>query len=383
MLNYPKTKLPSVGETIFTTMSALAAEKQAINLSQGFPDYLGPQKLLDGVGRAITSGNNQYAPLAGVPKLLEQIKLKVKNYYGRDLDVANEVTVTPGATEAIYSAITSVIQPGDEVIVFDPAYDSYQPAIEINGGVPVHIKLLPPNFSVQWDEVKAAITAKTRMIIINTPHNPTGSIWQRSDLDALADIVRDTDILIISDEVYEHLVYDGQVHQSVNTHPELIERSFIVSSFGKTYHVTGWRTGYCVAPASLTKELRKVHQYVTFTSHTPIQHAIADFMVEEPDYPRTLPSFFTQKRDRLATGLQNSRFKLLNSSGTYFQLVDYTEISDEPDDQFVLRLIDEVGVAAIPLSPFYSNGEQTGCIRLCFAKADETLDKAIERLCRI
>ena len=380
---YPETKLPSVGETIFSTMSALAAEKQAINLSQGFPDYAGPKALLEGVGRAIASGNNQYAPLPGVPKLLQQIETKVKSYYGRKLDVANEVTVTPGATEAIYSAITSVIRPGDEVILFDPAYDCYQPAIEINGGVPVHITLLPPTFAVDWEAVAAAITPKTRMIIINTPHNPTGSTLTAADMEALADIVRDTNILIISDEVYEHLVYDGQPHQSLNLHPELIERAFIVSSFGKTYHVTGWRTGYCIAPAPLTKELRKVHQYVTFTSHTPIQCAIADFMEEEPDYPRTLPEFFSKKRDRLAQGLKHSRFKLLDSNGTYFQLVDYTAISDLPDDQFVLKLLDDAGVAAIPLSPFYSNGQQTGCIRLCFAKADETLDKAIERLCQI
>ncbi len=378
-----ETKLPSVGETIFTTMSALAAEKQAINLSQGFPDYRGPEKLLQAVGEAVVAGNNQYAPLAGVPKLLEQIALKVKSYYGRDLDVANEITVTPGATEAIYSAVSATVRAGDEVIVFDPAYDSYQPAIELNGGIPVHIQLLPPMFEVDWDQVRDAITPRTRMIIINTPHNPTGTIWKASDLDALADVVRDTDILIISDEVYEHLVYDGQTHQSLNRHPELAARAFIVSSFGKTYHVTGWRTGYCVAPAALTKELRKVHQYVTFTSHTPIQQALASYMTEEPDYPRTLPAFFMQKRDRLANGLKESGFKLLDSNGTYFQLVDYTAISDLPDDQFVLKLVDEIGVAAIPLSPFYANGQQTGCIRLCFAKADETIDKAVERLCKI
>ena len=378
-----ETKLPSVGETIFTTMSALAAEKQAINLSQGFPDYRGPEKLLQAVGEAVVAGNNQYAPLAGVPKLLEQIALKVKSYYGRDLDIANEITVTPGATEAIYSAVSATVRAGDEVIVFDPAYDSYQPAIELNGGIPVHIQLLPPTFEVDWDQVRDAITPRTRMIIINTPHNPTGTIWKASDLDALADVVRDTDILIISDEVYEHLVYDGQTHQSLNRHPELAARAFIVSSFGKTYHVTGWRTGYCVAPAALTKELRKVHQYVTFTSHTPIQQALASYMTEEPDYPRTLPAFFMQKRDRLANGLKESGFKLLDSNGTYFQLVDYTAISDLPDDQFVLKLVDEIGVAAIPLSPFYANGQQTGCIRLCFAKADETIDKAVERLCKI
>ena len=378
-----ETKLPSVGETIFTTMSALAAEKQAINLSQGFPDYRGPEKLLQAVGEAVVAGNNQYAPLAGVPKLLEQIALKVKSYYGRDLDIANEITVTPGATEAIYSSVSATVRAGDEVIIFDPAYDSYLPAIELNGGIPVHIQLLPPSFEVDWDQVRDALTPRTRMIIINTPHNPTGTIWKASDLDALADVVRDTDILIISDEVYEHLVYDGQTHQSLNRHPELAARAFIVSSFGKTYHVTGWRTGYCVAPAALTKELRKVHQYVTFTSHTPIQHALANYMTEEPDYPRTLPAFFMQKRDRLANGLKDSGFKLLDSNGTYFQLVDYTAISDLPDDQFVLKLVDEIGVAAIPLSPFYANGQQTGCIRLCFAKADETIDKAVERLCKI
>lgn len=382
-MNYPSSKLPNVGVTIFTQMSALAAEKGAINLSQGFPDYPGPKALLDGVAEQIAAGKNQYAPLAGIPELRRLIAEKVERLYGRVIDPEREVTVTPGATEAIYSAITTVIRPGDEVILFDPAYDSYKPAVEINGGVAVHLPLLPPTFSVDWDAVASAITPNTKMILTNTPHNPSGQIWSEEDLNSLEKVVAGTDILIVADEVYEHLVYDGALHQSVNRRSALAERSFIISSFGKTYHVTGWRVGYCVAPEQLSAEFRKVHQYVTFSTHTPLQHAIAQFMENEPLYPDSLPSFFEQKRNRLAAGLDASRFKRLESKGTYFQLVDYSAISDLPDNQFVLWLLEHAGVAAIPLSPFYENGNQTGCVRLCFAKAEDTLDKALERLCKI
>ena len=382
-MNYPETKLPNVGLTIFSKMSALAAERGAINLSQGFPDYDGPQALLDSVALQVAQGHNQYAPMTGMPQLCSAIAKKVEKLYGRSVDANTEVTVTPGATEALFAAISSTVRLGDEVIIFDPAYDSYRPAVELNGGIPISIPLLPPNFAIDWQRVRDTITPRTRMIIINTPHNPTGQVLSSADLDELERCVAGTDTLILADEVYEHLVFDGLEHQSVNRRERLAERSFVVSSFGKTYHVTGWRVGYCVAPAPLSAELRKVHQYVTFNTHTPLQCAIADFMQAEPDYPQTLPSFFSAKRDRLARGLEQSRFKLLNSSGTYFQLVDYTSISDLPDDQFVVWLLEQAGVAAIPLSPFYANGEQTGCVRLCFAKQDETIDQALEGLCSI
>ena len=382
-MNYPETKLPNVGLTIFSKMSALAAERGAINLSQGFPDYDGPLALLDSVALQVAQGHNQYAPMTGMPQLCSAIAKKVEKLYGRSVDANTEVTVTPGATEALFAAISSTVRLGDEVIIFDPAYDSYRPAVELNGGIPISIPLLPPNFAIDWQRVRDTITPRTRMIIINTPHNPTGQVLSSADLDELERCVAGTDTLILADEVYEHLVFDGLEHQSVNRRERLAERSFVVSSFGKTYHVTGWRVGYCVAPAPLSAELRKVHQYVTFNTHTPLQCAIADFMQAEPDYPQTLPSFFSAKRDRLARGLEQSRFKLLNSSGTYFQLVDYTSISDLPDDQFVVWLLEQAGVAAIPLSPFYANGEQTGCVRLCFAKRDETIDQALEGLCSI
>ena len=359
MVRYPASKLPNQGVTIFTQMSALAADKGAINLSQGFPDYPAPSALLESAAKQIDAGLNQYAPLAGITELRQLIAAKIERLYGRRVDPDLEVTVTPGATEAIYSAITSVIRPGDEVILFDPAYDSYAPSVELNGGVPIHLSLLPPSFSVDWAAVRAAITPRTKMIITNTPHNPSGQVWNATDLAALESIVNGTDILIVADEVYEHLVYDGQTHQSVNLRQKLAERSFVISSFGKTYHVTGWRLGYCVAPKALTVEFRKVHQFVTFSAHTPLQYAIAEF------------GFFEKKRDCLAQGLDQSRFVRLSSQGTYFQLVDYTAISDMPDHEFVLWLVEHAGVAAIPLSPFYADSRQTGCVRLCFA--NETL----------
>ncbi len=382
-MNYPQTKLPNVGLTIFSKMSALAAQKGAINLSQGFPDYQGPQALLDSVAKQVGAGMNQYAPMSGMPTLRRLIADKVERLYGRSVNPETEICVTPGATEALFSAIASTVRAGDEVIIFDPAYDSYRPAVELNGGIPISLPLLPPSFAIDWDALRAVITPRTRMIIINTPHNPTGQAWSADDLDALEAAVRGTDILILSDEVYEHLVFDGIEHQSMSRRAALAERSFIVSSFGKTYHVTGWRVGYCVAPAALMSEFQKVHQYVTFNTHTPLQCAIADFMEQQPDYPLGLGDFFSTKRDRLAQGLSGSRFKLLSSSGTYFQLVDYTAINNLPDDEFVLWLLEEAGVAAIPLSPFYQNRLQTGCVRLCFAKQNDTIDRALERLSKI
>lgn len=382
-MRYPQTKLPKVGLTIFSKMSALAAQRGAINLSQGFPDYQGPQALLDSVAKQVSAGFNQYAPMSGMQQLRELIAEKVERLYGRAVDPNTEICVTPGATEALFSAISATVCAGDEVIIFDPAYDSYRPAVELNGGVPIALPLMPPNFAIDWDAVRAAITPRTRMIIVNTPHNPTGQVWSSSDLDELESTVRNSDILILADEVYEHLVFDQIEHQSMNRRPALAERSFIVSSFGKTYHVTGWRVGYCVAPAPLMAELQKVHQYVTFNTHTPLQCAIADFMQAQPGYPATLPHFFQAKRDRLAKGLAQSRFKLLNASGTYFQLVDYSSVSDLPDQEFVIWLLETAGVAAIPLSPFYTEGQQTGCVRLCFAKQDETIDRALEGLCSV
>lgn len=381
-MNYPETKLPKVGTTIFTQMSQMAAEYQAINLSQGFPDFDGPRALLDAVGHYIQQGANQYAPMIGVPALREQIAGKVATLYGRKVCADQEITVTSGATEALFAAISSVVRKGDEVIIFDPAYDSYEPAIELNGGVAVRLQLLPPNFQVDWMQVKAAISSKTRMIIINTPHNPTGAILSASDLDQLADIVEGTDILLLADEVYEHIVFEGE-HQSLLSHDVLYPRSFVVSSFGKTYHTTGWKIGYCVAPAALSLEFRKVHQYLTFSTATPMQLALADIMRDEPQHYLQLPAFYKAKRDLFCSLIKDSRFQFTPAKGTYFQLVDYSAISDLPDTEFCLWLIKEAGVAAIPVSVFCETPPNMRLVRFCFAKGDETLRNAAERLAHL
>jgi len=378
-MNYPETKLPKVGTTIFTQMSQMAAEYQAINLSQGFPDFDGPRALLDAVGHYIQQGANQYAPMTGVPALREQIAGKVATLYGRKVCADQEITVTSGATEALFAAISSVVRKGDEVIIFDPAYDSYEPAIELNGGVAVRLQLLPPNFQVDWMQVKAAISSKTRMIIINTPHNPTGAILSTADLDQLAGIVEGTDILLLADEVYEHIVFEGE-HQSLLSHDVLYPRSFVVSSFGKTYHTTGWKIGYCVAPAALSVEFRKVHQYLTFSTATPMQLALADIMRDEPQHYLQLPAFYKAKRDLFCSLIKDSRFQFTPAKGTYFQLVDYSAISDLPDTEFCLWLIKEAGVAAIPVSVFCETPPNMRLVRFCFAKGDETLRNAAERL---
>lgn len=382
-MKYPVSKLPSVGLTIFSKMSALAAEHEAINLSQGFPDFDGPAGLLKAVGRHIASGANQYAPMAGLPSLRDEIAAKVERCYGRIVDSETEVTVTSGATEAIFAAISAVVSQGDEVIVFDPAYDSYEPAILLNGAKAIHIPLLPPGFSIDWPRLAAAISPRTRMIIFNTPHNPTGTVMSEDDLVQLEALVMGTDIILLSDEVYEHIVFDGQKHQSFNRRPVLAERSFIVSSFGKTYHVTGWKVGYCIAPAALMKEFQKVHQYLTFSTATPLQGAIAEFMQTSPQHDNELAGFYQQKRDFMNQALVNSRFGIMPSAGTYFQLLDYRAISDLPDQDFVIWLLESAGVATIPLSPFYAEGRQTGFVRLCFAKGEDTLAKAGELLCKI
>ncbi len=382
-MHYPTSKLPDVGLTIFSHMSALAAEYQAINLSQGFPDFDGPKELLSSVGKQITAGANQYAPMAGLASLREAIAAKISRCYGRTLDPAAEITVTSGATEAIYAAISAVVRNGDEVIVFDPAYDSYEPAIRLNGATAVHIPLLPPSFAVNWSEVAAAISPRTRMIIINTPHNPTGTTLSDADLSQLEQLLANTDIVLLSDEVYEHIVFDGEIHQSINRFPRLAERSFIVSSFGKTYHITGWKIGYCVAPKELMQEMQKVHQFLTFSTSTPLQAAIAEFMADHPEHDEQLPAFYQQKRDYLNLALTDSRFHISPAAGTYFQLLKYSEISDQTDLEFVTSMLKTAGVAAIPLSPFYQHGQQTGYIRLCFAKGEATLAAAAERLCKI
>jgi len=377
------TKLPKVGTTIFSVMSQLAVEHQAVNLGQGFPDFEPPQALREAIARAMAEGRNQYAPGIGLPTLREQIALKTERMYGRRIDAASEVTVTSGATEALFAAIAAVVRAGDEVIVFDPAYDSYEPAIELQGAKAVHIPLTVPSFGVDWQRVRDAVTPRTRMILINSPHNPSGAVLSAADLDQLAAIVRDTEIVVLSDEVYEHIVFDGALHQSVLRHAELAARSIVVSSFGKTYHCTGWKLGYAVAPAALSAEFRKVHQYLTFCTFHPAQVAFAEFMASTPEHYLELPAFYQAKRDRFRALIAPSRFKLLDVPGGYFQLVDYSAIRDEPDVAFCEWLVKQGGVAAIPLAPFYETAPDTRLIRLCFAKSDATMDAAAERLCKL
>ncbi len=379
-----ETKLPRVGTTIFSVMSQLAAEHGAVNLGQGFPDFDGPQALRDAVTRAMNAGRNQYAPMTGIPALREQIARTVHAGYGRKVDADHEVTVTSGATEALAAAIAAVVRRGDEVIVLDPCYDSYDPAIALNGGRAVHIPLDPRNFLPDWGRVRAAVSPATRMIIVNTPHNPCGSVFGADDLAALAELVRDTGIFVLSDEVYEHIVFDGALHQSVLRHPELAERSFVVSSFGKTFHCTGWKVGYCVAPRPLSNEFRKVHQYLTFSTFTPAQWGLAEILESDPGHIAGLAAFYQAKRDRFRSALAGSRFKPRPVAGSYFQVVDYSALADRDDLGFCEALIRDCGVAAIPLSAFYdAPPADQRLVRLCFAKRDETLDDAAERLCRL
>ncbi|WP_312594894.1 pyridoxal phosphate-dependent aminotransferase [Stutzerimonas nitrititolerans] len=378
-------KLPNVGTTIFTTMSQLAAEVGAINLSQGFPDFDGPQALREAVTRAVMDGRNQYAPMTGLPALREQVAVKVRSLYGREVSADSEITITPGATQAIFCAIHAVVRAGDEVIVFDPCYDSYEPAVELAGGVCIHQSLSLPDFSIDWQKLADAITPRTRMIVLNTPHNPSGALIDGADLERLAALVRERDIYLLSDEVYEHLVFDGREHASVLRHEELYQRAFVISSFGKTYHVTGWKTGYVVAPPNLTAELRKVHQYVSFTGVTPLQWALAEFMAAHPEHVRELPAFYQAKRDLFCDLLSGSRFGFTRTAGTYFQLADYSAIRPDLDDVAMARwLTREHGVASIPISVFYqSPPPELRLVRFCFAKQEETLRQAAERLCAI
>ena len=376
-----ETKLPRVGTTIFTVMSQLANEHKAINLGQGFPDFDGPQALRDALTAAMNAGRNQYSPMSGIPALREQIARKTERLYARKVDADAEITVTSGATEALFAAIAAVVHAGDEVIVLDPCYDSYAPAIELNGGRAVHVPLDPRDFAPDWQRIQDAVTPKTRMILVNTPHNPCGSVFSAADLDALADLTRRHDILVLSDEVYEHIVFDGAQHQSVLRHAELAERSFVVSSFGKTYHCTGWKVGYCIAPRALSTELRKVHQYLTFCTFTPAQWALADILENDPQHYLDLPAFYQAKRDRFRDLLAGSKFRLLPVGGAYFQVADYSALGNADDLAFCEWLAKEGGVAAIPISAFCESPlPAQRLIRFCFAKTDATLETAAARL---
>ena len=373
-------KLPDVGTTIFTIMSRRARELGALNLGQGFPDYDIDPRLAALVAEAMRAGHNQYAPMEGLPELRERIALKVRACYAVSADPESEITVTLGATEAIYSAIQAAVGPGDEALAFDPAYDSYEPAVRLAGGRCVRIALTPPDFRYDWERVRAAINERTRLVLFNSPANPACSVASAADLDELAAVVRDRDILLLSDEVYEHVVFDGLRHHSVLAHPELRSRSFAVFSFGKTLHATGVRVGYCIAPRALTAELRKVHQFNTFSIATPLQHAIAAYLTEQPDGWRELTPFFAAKRDRLRAALAGSGFSLPPAQGTYFQLLGFGEFAPPDDLAFAERLLTEAGVATIPLSPFYATPVRMPFLRLCIAKRDSTLDEATQRL---
>ena len=377
-----QTKLPKVGTTIFTVMSALATQHQAVNLGQGFPDFNCDPRLVEGVTSAMTQGLNQYPPMTGVPALREAVAAKVKAMYGRHYDPATEVTITAGATQAIITAVLAVVHPGDEVIVLEPCYDSYIPNIELAGGITVPVPLKPGSFRPDFDKIAAAITPKTRAILINSPHNPSGMVWTAQEMLHLQELLAPTNILLISDEVYEHMVFDGVPHESAARYPGLAARAFIVSSFGKTYHVTGWKVGYVAAPASLSAEFRKVHQFNVFTVNTPVQHGLAAYMADTEPY-LGLPAFYQRKRDLFRAGLAHTRFKLLPGEGTYFQCVDISEVSDLSEAEFCQWLTRDIGVAAIPLSAFYGDGFDQRVVRFCFAKKDETLNAALGRLARL
>ncbi|MEK9802691.1 MAG: pyridoxal phosphate-dependent aminotransferase [Curvibacter sp.] len=375
-------RLPHVGTTIFTVMSALATEKGAVNLGQGFPDFEGDPRLVDAVTQAMKSGLNQYPPMTGVPALREAIANKVQALYGHRYDAHTEITITAGATQAILTAILAIVHPGDEVIVLEPCYDSYVPNIELAGGVVVRVPLTPGTFRPDFGKIAAAISPKTRAILINSPHNPSGMVWTREEMLQLQDLLDPTDILVISDEVYEHMVFDGRQHESAARFPGLAARSFIVSSFGKTYHVTGWKVGYVAAPAPLTAEFRKVHQFNVFTVNTPVQHGLAAYMADPRPY-LDLPAFYQRKRDLFREGLKKTRLRMLPGEGTYFQCVDISAVSDLNEADFCQWLTTEIGVAAIPLSAFYGGGFDQKVVRFCFAKKDETLKTALERLARL
>lgn len=383
-LNKPviSTKLPSVGTTIFTVMSSLATEYKAINLSQGFPDFPVSEELISLVNKYMKLGYNQYAPMMGVKELREAISEKTNKLYNVFYNPDSEITVTSGGTEALFAAISAVVKTGDEVIVFEPAYDSYIPAIELNGGIPVCISLKYPDYNIDWNEVRTKISSKTKLIIINTPHNPTGAVLYESDLVELTNIIQNTNIFLIGDEVYEHIIFDGLKHYSLMAIPELQQRSFIISSFGKTFHVTGWKTGYCVAPKELSTEFRKIHQFLTFSTFTPLQYALAEFLKNPSNY-NGVPLFYEKKRNTFLESVKNSKFTFVPSKGSYFQNLCYSAISDEPDTNLAIRLTKEIGVASVPISVFYKNKKDEKILRFCFAKEDETLQKAGEKLSKL
>ena len=378
-------RLPNVGTTIFTVMSSLAAEKGAVNLGQGFPDFACDPNLIEAVTGAMKQGLNQYPPMTGVPPLRQAVAKKIHALHGRSYDPDSEITITAGATQAILTVILAVVHPSDEVIVLEPCYDSYVPNVDLAGGKVVRVPLTPGTFRPDFDKIAAAITPKTRAIIINSPHNPSATVWTEADMLKLQDILAPTNVLLISDEVYEHMVFDadkGQIHQSATRFPGLAARAFIVSSFGKTYHVTGWKVGYVAAPASMTAEFRKVHQFNVFTVNTPVQYGLATYM-NNPSAYLDLPAFYQRKRDLFRSGLANTRFKLLPSEGSYFQCVDISEVSDLKEADFCKWLTTEIGVAAIPLSAFYADGFEQRVVRFCFAKKDDTLQAALQRLTKL
>lgn len=387
MRNTLSSKLPDVGTTIFTVMSQLASDTGAINLAQGFPSFEPPQALTDRISYHLNHGANQYAPMAGIPALRAAISEKTLRLQGRAVDTDAEITVCAGATEGLFSAIQAVVHTGDEVIVIDPAYDSYEPAVTLAGGVTRHVPLrIADNgydFSIDWQRLKDTINAKTRLIVTNFPHNPTGAILSAADLDQLAEIVRDTDCLLLADEVYEHIVFDGEPHRSLLSHDELWERTLIIASFGKTFHATGWKLGYCIAPAALSAEFRKIHQFTIFSVSSPMQYGIADFLESDPGFCASLPAFYEKKRDHFCGLLKDSRFRLMPARSTFFQILDYGDVSDEDDLSLAKRWTREIGVASIPLSVFCESPFTGTRLRFCFAKDDATLEEAAHRLCAL
>jgi methionine aminotransferase len=377
--NMIQSKLPRVGTTIFTVMSGLATETGAINLSQGFPDFPVERDLISLVNQNMEHNYNQYAPMSGTPELRSALAAKYKLLYGRNYDPQTEITITAGGTQAIYTAITALVQPENEVILFAPAYDCYAPAVELSGGRPVYYEMHAPDYAVDWNKVKSLVNRKTRLIIINTPHNPSGTAWTEKDLLALQDITKGSDIIVLSDEVYEHIIFDGMKHQTVALYDDLSSRSIVVGSFGKTFHATGWKVGYAAAPAPIMKEFRKIHQFVTFAVNHPVQRALAEY-IQNPDHYNGVAKMYEEKRDRFASAIAGSRFGIRPSNGTYFQLLDYSEITNEKDTDYAVRLTREMGVASIPVSVFYPNGSGDKVLRFCFAKENETLDRAAEIL---
>jgi len=374
-----RSKLPDVGTTIFTVMSKMAADHNAINLSQGFPGFGADSVLLDLVTKYMRLGHNQYAPMSGVPALRERVAEKTKRLYGIDYDADEEVTIVSGATEAIFSAITAVVSIGDEVILLEPAYDSYAPAILLNGGIPIYIPLQMPDFSVDWEAVKKAINPKTKLILVNTPHNPTGYVWTQNDVNQLAELVQEQEMYVVSDEVYEHITFDGRAHISLMTHPVLRSKTFVCGSFGKTFHVTGWKIGYCLAPKNLMTEFRKIHQFVTFSTATPLQYALAEYL-QNPAHYLSIPDFYQRKRDLFCEGLRQTPFEFEPAQGSFFQLVSYGHISQVSDFELAVKMTQTIGVASIPISVFYSQKTDPKILRFCFAKEDSQLEEALDQL---